>query len=47
VYGQIENLGLYASIVKFTKDEHEYEELIENEEFTIMDEILISHVEEE
>jgi hypothetical protein len=47
VYGEVENLGLYASKVKFTKDGHEYEELMENDEFTIMDELLISHVEEE
>ena len=47
VYGEIESLGLYASKVKFSKNGQDYEELIENDEFTIMDELLISHVEEE
>ena len=47
VYGEIESLGLYLSKVKYTKDGKEYEELIENEDFTVMEEILISHVEEE
>jgi hypothetical protein len=47
VYGEVESLGLYASKVKFSKNGQDYEELMENDEFTIMDELLISHVEEE
>jgi hypothetical protein len=47
VYGDVESLGTYASIVKYTKDGIDYEELIENSDFTIMDEFVISHVEED
>jgi hypothetical protein len=47
VYGSTEKLGAFASIVKYKKNEMEYEELIDNAEFSIMDEIVFSHVEEE
>ena len=47
LYGTIENMGAFASVVKYTKDEVEYEELIENDEFAIVDEIVFHHVEEE
>jgi len=46
VYGSIESLGLYASKVKYQKDGIEIEEVLENDEFTIMDEIVFEHVEE-
>jgi hypothetical protein len=39
-------LGLYASKVKYQKDGIEIEEVLENDEFTIMDEIVFEHVEE-
>jgi len=42
----LEKLGAYASMVSFTVDGKEYEELIENENFTIVDEIVHQHVEE-
>ena len=46
-YGVVEKLGAFNSIVRFTKDGIEYEEMLENEEFTIMDEIVHKHVEED
>lgn len=47
VYGAVEALGAFASIVKYKKDEIEYEELIDNEDFSIMDEIVFEHIEED
>lgn len=47
VYGTIEHLGAFASLVKYTKDGIEYEELLENDEFAIVDEIVFEHLEEE
>ncbi len=46
-YGSTEKLGAFASIIKYTKDGIEYEELIDNDEFAIMDELVFTHVEEE
>jgi len=46
-YGVVESLGAYASKIKYKKDGIEYEELFDNEEFVIMDEILIKHIVEE
>lgn len=46
VYGTCENLGAFASMVKYTKDGIEHEVLLENDEFTITDEIVFDHVEE-
>jgi len=45
-HGMIEKLGAYASMVTFTIDGKENTELIENENFTIVDEIVHQHVEE-
>jgi hypothetical protein len=45
-YGSVESMGAFASTVKFTKNGHEYEELMENDEFSIIDEIVFTHVEE-
>lgn len=45
-YGSVENLGAFASVVKYQKDGIEYEELMENDEFAIVDEIVFHHVEE-
>ena len=47
VYGTVEKMGAYASVVRYKIDEVEHEELIENDEFAIMDEIVFEHVEEE
>jgi hypothetical protein len=45
-YGSTEKLGAYASLVKYIKDEVEHEEMIDNSEFSIMDEIVFTHIEE-
>ena len=45
-YGMLEKLGAFASIIRYSIDEEEYEELIENENFTILDEIVHEHIEE-
>ncbi len=46
-YGSVENLGAYASVVKFNKDGEERYELFDNEDFVIVDEIVFTHAEEE
>jgi hypothetical protein len=45
-YGTVEKLGAWASVVKYTKEGTEFEDLMENEEFTIVDEIVFKHIEE-
>lgn len=45
-YGSVEKLGAYASMVRYKKDDEEVEELMENEDFTIMEEIIFKHIEE-
>ena len=47
IYGTVENLGAFASVVKYNKDGHSYEELLENDDFAIVDEIVFHHVEED
>lgn len=47
VFGSVEKLGAFASVVRYQKDGHEYEELLENSEFAIVDEIVFHHVEED
>ena len=47
VYGTVEKLGAYASVIKYSKDGKEYEELIENDDFVIIENIVFSHVEED
>lgn len=47
IYGTVEKLGAFASIVKYTKEGIEYEELLENGDFAIVDEIVFHHVEED
>lgn len=44
ITGTVEKLGAYASIVKYNKDEVEYEETIDNSEFAILDELVFEHV---
>lgn len=46
LHGTVEKLGAYASIVKYNKNGIEYNELMENEEFTVVDEIVFTHVED-
>lgn len=46
-YGTVESLGVYASMVKYTKDKIEVEELMDNADFAIVDEIVFEHVEED
>ncbi len=46
-HGTVESLGAYASIVNYKKEDGiEYSELMENEDFTIVDEIVFKHIEE-
>ena len=40
-------MGAFASLVKYNKDGLEYEELFENEEFTVLNEIVFKHIEEQ
>ena len=47
LWGTCDSIGLYASKIKYQKDGIEYEEMLDNEEFTIMEEIVIGHQEEE
>ena len=47
IFGTVDQLGAFASIVRYTKDEVEYEEMMDNEDFSIMDEIVFEHTEEE
>ena len=46
-YGTVEKLGVYASVVKYQKDGIEVEELLDNEGFVIVDEIVFEHTEED
>jgi hypothetical protein len=45
-YGTVDQLGAFASLVKYKKDGIDHEELLENDEFAIVDEIVFHHVEE-
>jgi hypothetical protein len=47
VYGTVDQLGAFASLVKYKKDGIEQEVLLENDEFAIVDEIVFHHVEED
>lgn len=47
VYGTVDKLGAFASVVKYQKDGLDYEVLLENDEFAIVDEIVFHHVEED
>lgn len=46
-YGTVEKMGAYASYVKYMKNDEEIIELMDNEEFVIVDEIVFEHVEED
>jgi hypothetical protein len=41
-HGTVEKLGAWASVVKYNKDGMEYTELMENEDFSIIDEIVLN-----
>lgn len=47
VYGTVDQLGAFASLVKYEKDGIDYEVLLENDEFAIVDEIVFHHIEED
>ena len=47
IFGTVDKLGAFASMVRYKKGEIEYEELFENDEFAIVDEIVFHHVEED
>lgn len=47
VFGTVDKLGAFASTVKYQKDGEDYEVLLENEDFVIVDEIVFEHIEEE
>ena len=47
IFGTIDNLGAFASTVKYKKNDKDYEVILENEDFVIVDEIVFEHVEEE
>jgi len=46
VYGAVEKLGAFASLVRFKRDEVEVEEMLENDEFSVIDEIVFTKVED-
>ena len=46
-FGTCEQLGAFASVIRYKKNGFEVEELIENDEFAIMDEIVFEHIKEE
>ena len=45
--GTVELLGAYASTVRYIKDGTEVSEILNNEDFVILDEIVFEHFEEE
>jgi len=48
VHGTVDQMGAFASLVKYTnKDGIELEELLDNDDFSIVDEIVFQHIEEE
>jgi hypothetical protein len=47
INGTVEQLGAYASVVRYIKDGEEYEEMIDNNEFAILDELVFEHIVED
>ena len=48
VHGTINKMGAFASLVKYTsKDGVEHQETLDNNDFSIVDEIVFEHIEEE
>jgi hypothetical protein len=46
ICGTIDTLGAFASVIKYKLDGIDHEEVIDNEDFTILDEIVLTHIEE-
>ncbi len=46
-YGTTDSLGIYSSKVKYVENGREFEEEMPNEDFIIMDEIVLGHYKEE
>jgi len=46
IHGTVGEMGLYSSIVRYSIDDVEYEEMMNNEDFIVLDEITIMHFEE-
>lgn len=47
-YGTVDKMGAFASLVKYkNKEEKEIEEVLDNDDFSIVDEIVFQHFEEE
>jgi hypothetical protein len=46
IFGTIDKLGAFASTVRYKKDDIDYEVILENEDFVIVDEIVFEHTEE-
>ena len=47
VYGTVDQLGAFASTVKYQKDGIDHEVTLEIDEFAIVDEIVFHHVDED
>ena len=48
VHGTVDKMGAFASVVKYTtKDGIDHEETLDNDDFSIVDEIVFQHFEEE
>jgi len=47
VYGTILSEGAHVSLVRYSKDAIDYSVYLENDEFTLMDEIGFMHIEED
>ena len=44
--GIVESLGAYASKIKYTIDGVEHEDVFDNEDFSILEEITFTHIED-
>ena len=44
--GVVEHLGAWASKIKYTVDEVEHEDVFDNEDFFVLEEITLHHIEE-
>lgn len=47
LYGTLEKTGDYESMIKYKDKDIEHEEMIDNEDFSIFEEIVFTHLEEE
>jgi len=45
LYGTIEKIGDYESMIRYKKDDVEHEEMIDNEDFSVFEEIMFTHIE--